>query len=162
MLEPNCLRQCGVRIAKFPFIEGTDRYTSNDFPIFRYADVLLMKAEALWKTGQDAQALALVNQIRARAGVPDLTTLDGPVSYDKNGPPIDGGELFNEIGREMFAEHHRRQDLIRFGLYNELEKWILPYYNPGDVVKKGDYLLIFPIHKDKIAANPNLDQNPGY
>ncbi len=62
----------------------------------------------------------------------------------------------------MFAEHHRRQDLIRWGLYNDLAKWILPYYNPGDVMKTGAYLTIFPIHKDKIAANPNLVQNPGY
>jgi hypothetical protein len=106
--------------------------------------------------------LALVNQIRDRADVPDLTTLDGPVSYDMTGPSVLGGELFNEIGREMFAEHHRRQDLIRWGLYDELEKWILPYYNPGDVIKKGAHLTIFPIHKDKIAANPNLEQNPGY
>ncbi len=51
---------------------------SNDYAVFRYADVLLMKAEALFRrVNQDAQALALVNQIRARAGVPDLTSLDG-------------------------------------------------------------------------------------
>ena len=162
-LGPQAYRQSGVRVGKWEIALGSQPDNmSNDYAVFRYADVLLMKAEALWRTGQDAQALALVNQIRARAGVPDLTSLDGPVSYDMTGPSIDGGELFNEIGREMFAEHHRRQDLIRWELYNELEKWILPYYNPGDVVKKGDYLLIFPIHKDKIAANPNLVQNPGY
>lgn len=162
-LGPQAYRQSGVRVGKWEIALGSQPDNmSNDYAVFRYADVLLMKAEALWRTGQTAPALALVNQIRARAGVPNLTTLDGPVSYDMTGPSVPGGELFNEIGREMFAEHHRRQDLIRWGLYNELEKWILPYYNPGDVVKKGDYLTIFPIHKDKIAANPNLVQNPGY
>ena len=162
-IGPQAYRQSGVRVGKWEIPLGSHPDAmSNDYGVFRYADVLLMKAEALWKTGQAAQALALVNQIRARAGVPDLTTLDGPVSYDITGPSIPGGELFNEIGRELAFEHQRRQEIIRWGLYDELEKWILPYYNPGDVVKKGAYLTIFPIHKDKIAANPNLVQNPGY
>lgn len=162
-IGPQAYRQAGVRVGKWEIELGAiPNNMNNDYAVFRYADVLLMKAEALWRTGQEAQALTLVNQIRARAGVPDLTTVDGPVSYDMTGPSIPGGELFNEIGREMFAEHHRREDIIRWGLYDELEKWILPYYNPGDVVKKGPYLTIFPIHKDKIAANPNLVQNPGY
>jgi starch-binding outer membrane protein, SusD/RagB family len=162
-LGPQAYRQSGVRVGKWEIAIGSQpNNMNNDYAVFRYADVLLMKAEALWRKGNTAQALTLVNQIRARAGVPDLTTLDGPVSFDMTGPSIQGGELLNEIGREMFAESHRRQDLIRWGLYNELEKWILPYYNPGDVVKKGEYLTIFPIHKDKLAANPNLKQNPGY
>jgi len=165
-LGPQAYRQAGVRIGKWEIALGSQPHNmSNDYAVFRYADVLLMKAEALWRKGgaaNIAQALTLVNLIRNRAGVPDLTSLDGPVSYDMTGPSILGGELLNEIGREMFAENHRRQDLIRWGLWDELEKWILPYYNPGDVVKKGSYLTIFPIHKDKTAANPNLVQNTGY
>jgi tetratricopeptide (TPR) repeat protein len=162
-LGPQAYRQAGVRIGKWEIALGSQpNNMNNDYGVFRYADVLLMKAEALWRKGISAQALTLVNQIRARAGVPDLTSLDGPVSYDATGPSVLGGELFNEIGREMFAEHHRRQDLIRWGLYNELDKWVLPAYNPGDAPKKGAYLTIFPIHKDKLAANPNLKQNTGY
>jgi starch-binding outer membrane protein, SusD/RagB family len=162
-LGPQAYRQSGVRIGKWEIALGSyPDNMSNDYAVFRYADVLLMKAEALWRKGNAAEALTLVNQIRTRAGVPALTSLDGPVSYDMTGPSIPGGELFNEIGREMFAENHRRQDLIRWGLYDEVEKWILPFYNAGDVVKKGSYLTIFPIHKDKLAANPNLVQNPGY
>ena len=162
-IGPQAYRQSGVRVGKWEIALGAKPDAmSNDYGVFRYADVLLMKAEALWRTGQAAQALALVNQIRTRAGVPALTSLDGPVSYDITGPSIPGGELFNEIGRELAFEHQRRQEIIRWGLYDELEKWILPYYNPGDVVKKGAYLTLFPIHKDKIAANPNLVQNPGY
>lgn len=162
-LGPQALRQAGVRIGKWEIGMGSQpNNMSNDYAVFRYADVLLMKAEALWRKGTPALALPLVNQIRARAGVPNLTTLDGPVSYDMTGPSVAGGELLNEIGREMFAENHRRQDLIRWGKWDDLEKWILPYYNPGDVVKKGAYLTIYPLHKDKLAANPNLVQNPGY
>jgi len=165
-LGPQSFRQSGVRIGKWEIALGSQPDNmSNDYAVFRYADVLLMKAEALWRKGgaaNVAQALTLVNLVRNRAGVPALTSLDGPISYDMTGPSVAGGELLNEIGREMFAENHRRQDLIRWGLWDELEKWILPYYNPGDVVKKGSYLTIFPIHKDKTAANPNLVQNTGY
>jgi hypothetical protein len=163
-LGPQAYRQSGVRIGKWQFEMGADPANlSNDYAVFRYADILLMKAEALWRLGgHDAEALALVNQIRARAGVPDLTTLDGPLSFDLTGGDVPGGELLNEMGREMFAEHNRRQDLIRFGLWDDLDKWILPHYNPQDIVKTGSYLTLYPIHKDKLSANPNLTQNPGY
>ncbi|MFN8258843.1 MAG: RagB/SusD family nutrient uptake outer membrane protein [Bacteroidales bacterium] len=162
-LGPNAYRQAGVRVGKWEIELGGDPAAmSNDYAVFRYADVLLMKAEALWRTGDEAGALVLVNQIRARAGVDALTDLDGPVSFDMAGPSVAGGELFNEIGREMFAENHRRQDLMRWGLYTQVDKWALPHNNPGDVIKTDAYTKLFPIHKDKIAANPNLIQNPGY
>jgi hypothetical protein len=162
-LGPQAYRQSGVRIGKWQFALGADPANlSNDFGVFRYADVLLMKAEALWRQGNAAQALILVNMVRDRAGVPDLTTLNGPLSFDPAGGVVPGGELFNEMGREMFAEHNRRQDLIRWGLFNDVAKWALPYYNPGDVLKTGDYLKVYPIHKDKLSANPNLTQNQGY
>lgn len=162
-LGPQAYRQSGVRVGKWEIALGSKPDAmSNDYAVFRYADVLLMKAEALFRKGNTAAALALVNQVRARAGVPDLTSLDGKLSYDLAGPVVSGGELFNEIGREMFAENHRRQDLVRWGFYNDVAKWALPFYNPGDVIKTGAYLTILPIHKDKIAANPNLTQNPGY
>jgi hypothetical protein len=162
-LGPQAYRQAGVRIGKWEIAKGSNpENMSNDYAVFRYADVLLMKAEALWRTGNTSEALTLVNLIRARADVSDLTTLDGPVSYDMAGGDIPGGELLNEIGREMFAECHRRQDLIRWGLFTDLEKWILPYYNPQDVVTTDAYTTLYPVHRDKLDANPNLVQNPGY
>ena len=94
----------------------------------------------------------------------DLTSLDGKLSFDLAGAVVAGGELFNEIGREMFAEHSRRQDLIRWGLWDQVNKWVLPHHNTTDVVdaKTGAYLTLYPIPKAKLAANPNLVQNPGY
>ena len=162
-LGPQAFRQAGVRIGKWEVeIGGNPGSMSNDYAVFRYADVLLMKAEALWRKGKEGEALILVNQIRSRAGVPDLTTLNGPVSFDMDAGDIAGGELLNEIGREMFAENHRRQDLIRWGLFTDIEKWVIPYNNPGDKVVSGDHTTLFPIHRDKLDANSNLQQNPGY
>jgi starch-binding outer membrane protein, SusD/RagB family len=161
-LGPQAWRQSGVRIGKWEFAMGGTSDMDNDFAVFRYADVLLMKAEALWRLGREAEALPLVNQIRARAGLTDLASLDGPVSFDMTGPSVGGGELLNEMGREMFAEHNRRQDLIRWGLWADNEKWTLPFHNPQDVMKSDPYLTLFPINKSKLDANPNLVQNPGY
>ena len=162
-LGPQALRQDGIRIGKWEFGIGSRDNMSNDYAVFRYADVLLMKAEALWRQGgHAAEALALVNQIRNRAGVPDLTTLDGPLSFDMAAGDVDGGKLFNEIGREMFAENHRRQDLIRWGFFTDVDKWIIPFNNPLDVMETGAHTTLFPVHRDKLDANPNLTQNPGY
>jgi hypothetical protein len=66
------------------------------------------------------------------------------------------------MGREMFAEHNRRQDLIRWNLFTSNDKWTIPFHNPQDVMKTDPYLTIFPINKSKLDANPNLVQNPGY
>ncbi len=138
---PNALRQAGVRVGKFEFYNGGQPDLNNDYPIYRYADVLLMKAEALWR--QDAgsgEALALVNQVRERAGIAPFTTLTA-----------DG--LLAERGREMFFENHRRTDLIRFDRYND--EW---EFKPSSEPFRN----VFPIPKAQLDANPKLTQNPGY
>lgn len=139
-LEPNSLRQAGARIGKFEFQSGAASSISNDFPIFRYGDALLMKAEVEWRLGNPGAALNFVNQVRARAGVDPLSALDADI-------------LLAERGREMFAEGWRRSDLIRFGKYGDAwwEK------GPSD-----DFRALFPIPQQQIDANPDLTQNPGY
>jgi hypothetical protein len=162
-LGPQAWRQSGVRIGKWEYGIGSDPGNlSNDLAVFRYADVLLMKAEALFRLGRTDEALTFVNDIRTRAGLTDLTSLDGKLSFDLAGATVTGGELFNEMGREMFAEHNRRQDLIRWGFWSDNAKWTLPFHNVGDVMETGDYLSLYPISKTKLAANKNLVQNPGY
>jgi len=141
MLEPNCLRQCGARVAKFPFIEGSDRYTGNDFPIFRYADVLLMKAEILLRTGNAGEAATFVNQVRSRAGVEPF----GTVTYEN---------LLAERGRELYVEGHRRSDMIRFGTYFDT-RWEKTDVSP-------DYTKLWPIPQSALSVNENLQQNTGY
>lgn len=140
-LFPNAWREAGARIAKFEYEIGGQPDMNNDFPIYRYADVLLMKAEALWRQNPaDAQALALVNEVRERAEAEPFTELTAE-------------NLLAERGREMFVECHRRSDLIRFGKFDDAW-WEKP-------VSEG-FKALFPIPRAQTDANPNLSQNPGY
>ncbi|REG79397.1 RagB/SusD family nutrient uptake outer membrane protein [Algoriphagus antarcticus] len=147
---PQGLRQSGARIGKYEYeVGGTDNM-SNDFVIFRLSDAILSLAEARFKLGQTAEALALVNQIRARAGNLDSFT----VLTEKN--------LFDERGREMYAEMTRRQDLIRFKKFGEAW-WPFEGMNrPKKVHSPGSFLELFPIPQPQLLANLKLKQNPGY
>ena len=102
-LTPGNWRQSGARIAKYEMEIGlSGNHMNNDMVIYRYADVLLMKAEALWRINEaDTDALMLVNEIRERAGVDPFDNLTAD-------------RLLAERGREMFFEVVRRQDQIRF------------------------------------------------
>lgn len=141
-LGPQAWRQSGARIGKWEFAHGTRGDLDNDFAVYRYADILLMKAEALFRMGgSSGEALELVNRIRRRAGVDDFTVLT-----EEN--------LLAERGRELFAELHRRTDLIRFGRFNDA--WWEKDADPSDHVN------IFPIPRRQLDSNPNLKQNPGY
>ena len=113
---------------------------SNDYVVFRYADALLMKAEASFRLGKTADALAEVNKIRVRSGVAPMTTLT-----DK--------DILAERGREMAWEGWRRNDMIRFGTFS-LERKFMKNLNKTRE--------LFPIPQARIDANPLLKQNPGY
>jgi hypothetical protein len=140
MLAPNSFRQAGARVAKFEFATGAANSLNNDYPLIRLGDIILIKAEAALRLGKTSDALAAVNQIRTRAGMPayNSITLD---------------ELYNERGREMFAEASRRTDAIRFG------KWNLPWWEKQ---ASQPFRALFPIPQNQINANPALKQNPGY
>jgi hypothetical protein len=139
-LAPNALRQAGTRVNKFEIPLGAGPNLSNDFPIFRYADVLLMKAEAAWRQGNTETALEYINRVRSRANVDPVTTVNADL-------------FLAERGRELFAEGHRRSDLIRLGKYNDAW-WEKPASAP--------FRVLFPIPENQLQANPNLNQNPGY
>ena len=140
--DPNTLELAGVRAVKYAFDYGTaGDFKKNDYVMFRYADVLLMKAEAMLRSNNAAGALLIVNSLRTKRGATALGTLDLNAMLD-------------ERGRELYWESWRRQDLIRFG------KYLLPWQEkPADV---GTRNLLFPIPSSQLAVNPNLVQNPGY
>lgn len=122
----------------------------NDWVYFRYAEVLLMKAEALMrKNGGTAtqQAVDLVNQVRTRAF--------GNTSGNYTIASLTLDELCNELGREFVYELHRRTDLIRFGKYGNA--WFAKSADPADGYRK-----LLPIPTTAMSTNPNLIQNPGY
>lgn len=136
----NNLEITGIRVMKYPPDYSGGDQADNDYVVFRYADVLLMKAEALLRTNNAAAGLTIVNSIRTKRNAPILATLDA-------------NALIDERGRELYFEGWRRQDLIRFG------KFLTPWQEkPTDDPK----YLIFPIPSEQLAVNPNLEQNPGY
>jgi starch-binding outer membrane protein, SusD/RagB family len=114
----------------------------NDLVLMRYADILLIKAEALFRTGKTSEAMELVNQVRARSNAAALTSLTL-----KN--------IEDERAREFIWEGHRRRDMIRFGTYFT-GTW--KFKTTQTEKSRG----IYPIPQEQITANPKLEQNPGY
>lgn len=163
----------GYRIGKYQIYSGETSNSDVDFPIFRYADVLMMKAEALLRTGQADEAATLVTQVRERdfksdpskAVVTGAELMQGStynygfwdqdhVANAEGGANIKYGRMLDELGWEFAAEGHRRQDLIRFGVFTT-KTW----FNHTPV---GKYTRLFPIPETALNTNSNLKQNPGY
>ncbi|MGK4566118.1 RagB/SusD family nutrient uptake outer membrane protein [Flavobacterium sp. 3HN19-14] len=133
-------------------------FVDTDFPLFRYADVLLMYAEAQMRkdgatnsssaANADATSLGYLNQLRTRA----------------NSAPVTSANLafiLDERARELHWEAHRRQDLIRFGKYTTGYNWAWKG-NSLNGVSIAETMKLFPIPDNSIKANPNLIQNTGY
>ena len=127
-----------------------NRYQSNDVPIFRYADIILTKAEAI-KRGATATngdtPQSLFNQIRSYVHAP---LLDHDPSLQ---------EILDERGREFFDENWRRNDMIRFGTF-ESEYGFHKHSNPDARFDKTCRIL--PVPDDILKENTNWEQNPGY
>ena len=132
------------------FIVPTDynngRNQSNDLPIFRYADILLTKAEALVRSGQSG-AMELFNQVRSYAKAPVIS----------KEPTLE--DIYQERGREFFDENWRRNDMIRFGHF---EDQFFPHYSDFPDANFDKRHRIFPIEKEMLDLNAGWEQNPGY
>ncbi|MEO1009766.1 MAG: RagB/SusD family nutrient uptake outer membrane protein [Bacteroidota bacterium] len=125
------------------------RWSGNDQPVIRYADILLARAEALNElNGPNQESIDLINQVRQRAGVAPLQLADFASTEQLR------DHILAERGWEFFSEGKRRQDLIRQG------KLI------SNAVERGknaqDFRTLYPLPQREIDANPNLEQNPGY
>ena len=118
--------------------------SNQDFPLLRYADVLLMHAEALSESGQTSLAHDYLNMIRIRAGLDDLSGLTSEQFRDA---------VLLERKLEFAAEGHRWFDLVRMG---KLEN-IVPFAKPGVTPQARHYL--FPIPLRERQLNSNLPQN---
>ena len=160
--SPSASGDYGIGVYKFtaktsdgsPVEDYNAAYASTDFPIFRYADALLMRAEALHRLGNDDDAVKDINLVRERA-------------YGNNTGDITAGQvtdqfLLDERGREFYYEGQRRTDLVRFGQFTNGSytwQWKGNTFNGTQTDK---HLNIFPIPGDEVSANPNISQNPGY
>lgn len=138
----------GARSIKFYPDKNWDpvsRSDNHDFPVFRYADILMMKAEAILQGATATEGdtpMSLVNQIRNRAKAPLFTA----------NPTLT--ELLDERAREFVWEAWRRNDMIRFGIYKD--KCLFKD------TESEKYRELFPIPASQINLNPKLVQNPGY
>ncbi len=145
-------RLAGARNVKYePDPNAVSNNANNDVVIFRYADVLLMKAEAILRgasNGAVAEAVEAVNMVRNRAFNSDPAKHFTAATLTLNA-------LYDERGRELVMEMVRRTDMIRFGRWEDAN--LFKPANPGETHKR-----IFPIPTTALAANPSLVQNPGY
>jgi len=135
----------GARMKKYEVDKNAvkdGKLMDNDIVLFRFADVLLMRAEANLRLGRDGQAKTDYDAIRNRAGMPvKPVTLQG---------------LLDERLLELCWEGWRRSDLIRFGQY-------ATRYDGSDRPDERDgHTMLYPIPADVMALNLNLTQNPGY
>ncbi len=140
--NPGADANAGARSIKFwPSEPVSSAGASNDFPIYRYADFLLVKAECLVRKGDAGSAKDYVDEVRERAGLDPLST----------NPTLD--DIYEERGRELAWEGHRRQDMIRFGKFTEAH---------GLAPAVDEYFELFPIPTSALNTNSNLVQNPGW
>lgn len=133
---PTQIRMSGARIGKYEIKMGAKENLSNDFPLFRLTDFYLMKAEVEIRLGNSGDEW--IDPIRERADVDSF----GSATLE---------DLLAERGRELYCEGHRRQDLIRFGKFND-EWWEKPAGTSADET--------FPIPKWATDANSNLLLDP--
>ena len=138
------VKTAGARMAKYE-VDRTShsdgRQPDNDIVLFRYADAMLMKAEAKVRNGEDGSAE--LNEVRNRVGMPYReATLEN---------------ILEERLLELVWEGWRRQDMVRFGIYHTSydQRTQLPE-------EKSGYTTVFPIPQKSIDLNPRLHQNRGY
>ncbi|GGF30915.1 RagB/SusD family nutrient uptake outer membrane protein [Echinicola rosea] len=127
---------------------GADQ--ENDFPVVRYADILLSKAEALNELqGPNQESIDLINRVRLRAGQNMMMLSLG--NFDQAGLR---DHILDERGWEFFSEIKRRSDLLRHGKF--IERALARGKNAEP------YHVLFPFPQSEINANENLVQNEGY
>lgn len=138
------VKTAGARMAKYETdtkAHADGKLQDNDIVLFRYADVLLMKAEAKLRNGLDGNEE--LNQVRRRAGMPAVkATLES---------------ILHERLIELAWEGWRRNDLVRYGLYSR--SYDLRPQQDGEA---DGHTTVFPIPADALSLNPNLHQNPQY
>lgn len=163
----------GVCVKKFDDPNSAQLTESNDYRdivIFHVSDMYLIAAEAYLMAGQTTQALAKVNAVRERAGLPALTSFEAyqptySVSSSFKLTPLD--VILDERARELYAEGKRWIDLRRT---KQLVRYNVEFNSSISSAsqmanKEGEYKWYRPIPENEISSNTGItdkDQNPGY
>lgn len=147
----------------YDFQDSRNAQSGANFQIYRYADVLLLYAEAkAMSSGPDAPAYEAVNKVRRRANKLPIDTPDASVDLQPGLGVLEFRDaVIDERAWEFAAEQRRWYDLVRtekveFAASTKDSNDIQPAVQPG----KNNYL--FPVPFTEILLNPNLEQNPGY
>ena len=154
--DPHAMKCSGARMKKYEFDKSTTQQYSfnNDLVIWRYADALLLKAEAEYRIGNKAEALTIVNEVRGRVAATPRTELTL-------------NDILNERMLELAWEGVRRQDQIRFCTFTEPTadrfKGVTHNASAGDYNDDTQgYTMVYPIPYAVLNLNKKLGQNPGY
>lgn len=154
--DPHAMKCAGARMKKYEFDKSTTQQYSfnNDLVIWRYADALLLKAEAEYRMGNKAEALTIVNEVRGRVAATPRTELTL-------------NDILNERMLELAWEGVRRQDQIRFCTFTEPTadrfKGVTHNASAGDYNDDTQgYTMVYPIPYAVLNLNKKLGQNPGY
>lgn len=146
-----------VDLSRAPFTSNTSTTTDQDYIHLRYADILLMYAEAQNETtGPDASVYKAINEVRGRSGI---------------GMPVVDESLYNT--QEALRNYIRHERRIEFALegqrYNDLKRWNIAHIKLPQLVTPNGSPLVFgtqnyflPFPTSELDANPQLTQNPGY
>jgi len=142
------------------FLVQTD-YREMPIPLYRYADILLLRAEACNQLGDMVEAVDLLNAVRHRAGLPDRNITEFADTEQLE------DALLQERQFELFAEGKRWFDLLRTGramtVMNEhFEGYIKAYAGSGYTMFTEDWQLFWPVHRDIINENENITQTGKY
>jgi starch-binding outer membrane protein, SusD/RagB family len=129
----------------------------QDFYVIRYADVLLMRAEALAELGQLGEVYSLVNQVRTRVGMPAIESVEGTGL----GQPQMIEIIRHERRVELAFEGLRFFDVKRWGIMEQaVGRAAADPVGPYNPQYRGRRTEVFPIPQNEIDANKNLVQNP--
>lgn len=143
----------GYNLRKFLVPKSiADAYDNSplNFPVLRYADVLLMKAEALNELGRTSEAETPLNLVRNRAGLPDVESGLSENEFKQ--------KVLHERRMELAFEGQRWFDIIRV----DDGQWGLDFLHSIGRVNASEKHLLLPIPQKERDANPNLEQNTGY
>lgn len=142
-------KTAGARLRKYevdPTARADGRLINNDIVLFRYADVLLMQAEALIRLGRADEAADPFYQVRKRGS--GLESDNQPVTLDM---------IYHERLLELMWEGWRRNDMIRFDTFHQ------PYDLKEITDMETDrHTIVFPIPANLMQMHPDWKQNPGY